>query len=102
MQRHLTIVNSLLITGLGFVAATFGEEPVRDHDITPEDYFTMGVITGCSASPDGRYVAYTETRWEPPAEKRNADLWVVETNPLVRDGNLAPARNLAPGVRRVT
>ncbi|MHC4092042.1 MAG: TolB family protein, partial [Planctomycetota bacterium] len=26
----------------------------------------------------GKYVAYSEMRWEPPAAKRNTDLWVVE------------------------
>jgi Tol biopolymer transport system component len=30
-------------------------------------------------SPDGQYVAYIEQRWEPPAEKRNMELWVVNT-----------------------
>ncbi len=54
-------------------------EPVRDHDIVAEDYFSIGTITGLAASPDDQFVAYTEMRWEPPAEKRNTDLWVVST-----------------------
>ncbi|MCP4590622.1 MAG: S9 family peptidase [bacterium] len=52
--------------------------PVRSHDITSEDYFTIGVVADCVVSPDGKYVAYTESRWEPPNERRNLDLWVVE------------------------
>lgn len=56
-----------------------GGEPVRDHDIVPEDYFTIGVITSLAVSPDGRHVAYTEMRWDPPEEKRNTDLWVADT-----------------------
>ena len=59
------------------VAALAGE-PVRDHDIVAEDYFTIGVVTDCAVSPDGKYVAYTEMRWQPPDERRNLDLWVVE------------------------
>ncbi len=58
--------------------AALGEDAVRDHDLVAEDYFTLGVVTGLATSPDGNFVAYTETRWEPPAEKRNTDLWVVE------------------------
>ncbi len=50
----------------------------RTHTIVPEDYFSIAVITGCAASPDGRLAAYTDMRWEPPAEKRNTDLWIVD------------------------
>jgi dipeptidyl aminopeptidase/acylaminoacyl peptidase len=50
----------------------------RTHTIVPEDYFSVAVITGCAASPDGRMAAYTDQRWEPPAEKRNTDLWIVD------------------------
>lgn len=53
--------------------------PVRDHDLTPEDYFSVAVITGCAISPDGQSVAYTEARWEPPSEQRNTDLWIVDS-----------------------
>lgn len=55
------------------------ETPMRDHDITLDDYFTQAYITSVALSPDGQYAAYTEMRWEPPAEKRNTDLWVVNT-----------------------
>ena len=81
MQRHFRTLAAILVPGLVCVSAAFGEPPVRDHDITPDDYFTIGVVTSCAVSQDGRFVAYTETRWEPSAEKRNADLWVVETAP---------------------
>jgi len=65
--------------------------PARDHDITLEDYFSLAMLTDCSVSPDGKYVAYTENRWEPPAEKRNTDIWVVETGAGAND---RPARRL--------
>ncbi len=55
------------------------DSPVRDHDIEPEDYFTIGVVSSVAVSPDGKTVAFTETRWEPPEDRRNTDLWVVDT-----------------------
>ncbi|NUO19228.1 S9 family peptidase [bacterium] len=48
------------------------------RDITVEDYFTQAYINGSAISPDGKWVAYVEMRWEPPQEERNHDLWVVE------------------------
>lgn len=60
--------------------ATRGAEPARDHEIVADDYFSIATISDCALSPDGQYVAYSELRWEPPAEKRNIDLWVVNAN----------------------
>jgi dipeptidyl aminopeptidase/acylaminoacyl peptidase len=62
----------------GVTSAAQASDPVRDHLITPDDYFTIGVVIDCVMSPDGGHVAYTELRWQPPDEKRNLDLWVVE------------------------
>lgn len=54
------------------------ETTVRDHDIDIEDYFSLTVLGDCTISPDGKFIAYTDQRWEPPSDKRNTDLWVVE------------------------
>jgi len=35
-------------------------------------------MTGVALSPDGRTAAWTEMRWEAPAEHRNTDLWVLD------------------------
>lgn len=51
----------------------------RTHQIDADDYFTLGVLTGPCAAPDGQYVAYTEARWDKSSDGRNVDLWVVET-----------------------
>ncbi|MBK6911048.1 MAG: S9 family peptidase [bacterium] len=48
------------------------------HDITTDDYFTQAFIASSAISPDGRWVAYTDMRWESPREERNHDLWLVE------------------------
>ena len=60
-------------------AMVLADEPVRDHVIVADDYFTIGVISGCAMAPDGLRVAYTEMRWEKEQDKRNTDLWVVST-----------------------
>lgn len=60
-------------------AAVLADAPVRDHNIVADDYFTLATITGCRMSPDGRYVAYTEMRWDKELDGRNTDLWVVST-----------------------
>jgi len=88
-------VGALLIVAgsQGAVAGT----AVRDHAITSDDYFTIGVISNCMTSRDGRYVAYTEARWEPPNEKRNLDLWVVEVaTKTVRRLTFDPAADSSP------
>ncbi|MGE3182886.1 MAG: prolyl oligopeptidase family serine peptidase, partial [Phycisphaerae bacterium] len=50
----------------------------RTHEITIDDYFSLATIGEVKVSPDGKYVAYTQTRWQPPDELRNTDIWVVE------------------------
>lgn len=78
----------ILATGFSalsvLAASVTAEPPVRGHEIEPEDYFSIGVIAGCAASPDGNHVAYTELRWEPPAEDRNLDLWVLDRETKAR------------------
>jgi dipeptidyl aminopeptidase/acylaminoacyl peptidase len=52
---------------------------VRDHDITLDDYFTQAYTNDCVLSPDGKYVAYSEMRWQGEKEPRNNDIWVANT-----------------------
>ncbi len=66
------------ILGVLCVGAVRADGPVRDHDIVAEDYFSIGVVSTPAVSPDGTRVAYIEQRWEPPDDKRNSDLWVVD------------------------
>lgn len=68
----------VFLAAVSLHASARSEPVVRDHEITVEDYFTLAVLGDCTISPDGRYVAYTDQRWEPPQDKRNTDLWVVE------------------------
>jgi dipeptidyl aminopeptidase/acylaminoacyl peptidase len=62
-------------------------EPVRDHDITVDDYATIATITELAVSPDGKHVAYCEARWDTADDSRKTDLWVVGT-----DGKGKPTR----------
>jgi len=66
----------LLVIAVGGVSSICFAD--RTHQIEEEDYFSLGAMTGCQLSPDGKFLVYGEIRWEPPAEKRNADLWLVE------------------------
>lgn len=52
----------------------------RTKTIELDDYFTQAYVNSAIISPDGKWVAYTEMRWEPPSEKRNTELWVVGTS----------------------
>ena len=84
MSRRLLAAAILLATALVPVRSTGADAPPRDHVIGVDDYFTLGTIVGLAVSPAGTHVAYVEQRWEPDAEKRNADLWVVDTTTKAR------------------
>ena len=61
------------------VSATplFGATPDRDHDIVPEDYFDLIGLGNLAVSPDGKTIAYTESRWGEGKEGRHSELWTV-------------------------
>ncbi len=52
----------------------------RTHDITPEDYFSVNLVTELAVSPDGKQVAYCLATWDKKADNRRTDLWVVATD----------------------
>jgi dipeptidyl aminopeptidase/acylaminoacyl peptidase len=62
-----------------FAIVAQAQPPARTHDIQADDYFTIGVISDCAVSPDGKHVAYTELRWDEEINSRNADIWLVDT-----------------------
>lgn len=64
----------LVLLSLPSLAAT----PVRDHDIEPDDVFSLRSGSSASLSPDGARVAYVETRWDELSGARNQDLWVLD------------------------
>ena len=64
-----------VVAGL-WSSSSFAAE--RTHEITIDDYFTQASITECAMSPDGKRVAYTETRWRGPKESASSDVWVVD------------------------
>src|SRR5579883_644763 len=59
----------------------------RNHDITPDDYVTVAMITELAMSPNGSRVAYCDSRWDKADDKRKSDLWVVAS-----DGKSKPMR----------
>ncbi len=54
-----------------------GATPERDHDIIPEDYFDLISLGNLAVSPDGKTIAYTESRWGEGQEGRHSELWTV-------------------------
>lgn len=59
----------------------------RTHTVVPEDYFSLARITEVAVSPDGKWVAYSESRWEKADDAFKGDLWVIAT-----DGKSKPVR----------
>ncbi|RJP38162.1 MAG: S9 family peptidase [Phycisphaerales bacterium] len=53
--------------------------PQRTHTIVAEDYFSLDNVAECRFSPDGSMIAYASARWDKDLDRRNTDLWVVET-----------------------
>jgi dipeptidyl aminopeptidase/acylaminoacyl peptidase len=68
---------SIVLVLMLFVQTAHSNE--RTQQIELDDYFTQAYVNSVAISPDGKWVAYTEMRWEPPAESRNTELWVVST-----------------------
>ncbi len=64
---------------LALGAAAGAQAPDRTHQITPDDYFSIATITSVEFAPDGRHIAYTEMRWDESLDRRNTDLWLVDT-----------------------
>ena len=76
--KSLLLIAVSLIVVLVPTTARADQGSVRDHDITLDDYFTIGIITSCKTSPDGRTIAFTELRWRKEEDKRDTDIWVVD------------------------
>ena len=61
-MRH-AYLNILTVTLLLVLAVPALSDPaVRDHDIVPEDYFDLISLGNLAVSPDGKTIAYTESR----------------------------------------
>ncbi|MCB9847643.1 MAG: S9 family peptidase [Phycisphaeraceae bacterium] len=61
------------------LAAPLALAQQRTHHITEDDYFTIATIAEIEFAPDGRHIAYTELRWDESLDRRNTDLWIVDT-----------------------
>ena len=79
MRNLLSALIAVAVLIPAYSAGARAEDAVRDHDITVDDYASVAAITGCAASPDGRYVAYTDSRWDEASDHRANDIWVVPT-----------------------
>jgi len=57
------------------------------HAVVPGDYSSIATITQIAVSPDGKWVAYCDARWQLSTDDRKTDLWLVAT-----DGQSLPRR----------
>ena len=85
-MRRLGIPSIVLLVLL-LSSPVLQAETAPKHDISVDDYFTLGNLFDIALSPQGNAIAYTEGRWQLSTDDRKADLWVVST----RNG---PARRL--------
>jgi dipeptidyl aminopeptidase/acylaminoacyl peptidase len=53
--------------------------------ITTQDYFSISYVSGCSISPSSEYTAWIEGRWDEELDRRNYDIWIVQTHELDED-----------------
>jgi dipeptidyl aminopeptidase/acylaminoacyl peptidase len=77
MRRRWTLLFALVLALP--LAPARAEAPARDHDITLDDYFTQATPLEAVPSPDGKYVAYADGRWQESSDDRKADLWLAES-----------------------
>ncbi|HUU98995.1 MAG TPA: prolyl oligopeptidase family serine peptidase [Phycisphaerae bacterium] len=93
LKRIILVVAVLAIAS----PAAWAGQPARWHDIEPEDYFSLEVITECAVSPDGEHVAYAVLGWRDDDQPRSTDLWVVETKTKeIRRLTFDPANDSGP------
>ncbi len=50
------------------------------HTIGPLDYFTLDTVFEVAPSPNGQHVVATVGRWDEDLDRRNNDLWLLDTN----------------------
>ena len=101
MRPILLTLVAVLLTAHGPALAA---APARTHDIVPEDYFDLIGLGGLAVSPDGAWIAHTESRWGSGDEGRTTDLWLVardgrERRRLTFGGRLAGAAVWGPDGR---
>ena len=71
-----TVLFSLVLFFSFVISSTAYAE--RDHVITMDDYFSLSVILDVAISPDGRYAAYVDLRWDEETKGRNGDIWLAD------------------------
>ena len=88
---------AIALTLILIASTAVADEPVRDHDITVDDYFTVDYAEAPAFSPDGERVVYVVQRWDLEQDRRNADLWIVDVaSGQSRRLTFSPAGESAP------
>lgn len=82
--RRLHLLAVLLVVLPAAATVAGAATPARTHEIVPEDYFGIIGLGNLAVSPDGAWIAHTESRWGEGKEGRDTDLWLVSRDGQVR------------------
>jgi dipeptidyl aminopeptidase/acylaminoacyl peptidase len=61
------------------VMACCMQVPTTYEGVTVDDYFSLSYLSSCAISPDGKWTAWTEGRWDAELDRRNTDIWISTT-----------------------
>jgi dipeptidyl aminopeptidase/acylaminoacyl peptidase len=73
-------LSAVLVLSIAIAPYAAAAPAERTHDITPEDYATVNLITEVAISPGGKQVGYCQTRWDRKSNRRLVETWVVDTD----------------------
>lgn len=74
---QLTALAAICAGAMGLSSGVLAAE--RTHQITTDDFFTIGNMGNVQLSPDGKHALWLESRWDKELDKAQKDLWLIDT-----------------------
>ncbi|MCG9714743.1 S9 family peptidase [Shewanella insulae] len=74
---RLTALAAICAATMGLSSGVLAAE--RTHQITTDDFFTIGNMGNVRLSPDGKHALWLESRWDKELDKTQKDLWLIDT-----------------------
>lgn len=60
--------------------SSFAQTAERNHTITIDDFFDIGLMHSVKISPNGQQSIWLETRWDKELDKTQSDIWQIDHN----------------------